>query len=351
MKPALVSLIELPRRIKRFVLLSADLLSFPFVLFAAMALRYESLHPPGLAEHPLGLLGISGLTVAALAYRGVYRAVTRAFDERFLHGLLEAVGVVVVVLSVGAATRWLPIPRTVPFIYAFFVFLWVWGTRSAIRRSVLVLSRTSVPAIRIAIYGAGSAGRQLLAALRSSPEYRPVAFFDDGKELVGNMVHGLHVYAGSSVPRMARLLGFDEVLIALPSVTKARRREVVAQIEPANVRVRTLPGISELVGGNVSIADIQDVDITDLLGRDAVPPSEDLLTRDVRGKSVMVTGAGGSIGSELCRQVLAQGPKRLVLVDVSEYARKALEADGVTILTGHKALRCELVAGEKFIVV
>jgi FlaA1/EpsC-like NDP-sugar epimerase len=263
----------------------------------------------------------------ALRYAGVYRSVTRAFDEKFLQNLLMAVGVVVFVLSVGATARWLPLPRTVPFIFGFFVFLWVWASRSAIRRSVRVLARVNVHTTRVAIYGAGSAGRQLLAAMRSAPEYVPVAFFDDGPELVGTTVQGLLVHRGANFVREAVALQLDEVLIALPSVSKARRREVVDRIEPSKVRVRTLPGIGDLIGGKVSMADIQDVDIADLLGRDAVPPSPELISRDIRGKRVMVTGGGGSIGSELCRQVLAERPTLLVIVELNEFALYSIDQE------------------------
>jgi FlaA1/EpsC-like NDP-sugar epimerase len=320
MEPALVRLFGLPRRTKRALWLGLDLLMLPVLLWAALAIRYESLDPPVLSGIPFGWVGVALLGACALAYAGVYSSVTRAFDERFLQALLVAVGIIVVVLSVGATMRWLPLPRTVPFIFGFFVFLAVWASRSAVRRGVRVLSRVDVPATRVAIYGAGSAGRQLLAALRSAPEYVPLAFFDDSTEMVGAMVQGLRVLRGSDFARAARTLQLDEVLIALPSASKARRREVIEHIEPSHVRVRTLPGISDLVGGKVSMADVQEVDIGDLLGRDAVPPSPELISRDIRGKRVMVTGGGGSIGSELCRQVLAEQPSLLVVVELNELA-------------------------------
>jgi FlaA1/EpsC-like NDP-sugar epimerase len=327
MEPALARLFELPRRAKRLLLMTADLAGLPALLWVALAIRHESLQPPVLPGIPFGLGAIAALSVAALWLAGIYKSVTRAFDEKFLHSLLEGVCVVVFILSIGTGTRWLPLPRSVPFLYGFFLFLWVWASRSAIRRSFRMSARFRVPAKRVAIYGAGSAGRQLLAALRTAPEYLPAAFFDDGAEMVGSMVQGLPVDKGRDFARIAAALQLDEVLIALPSISKAQRRAVVERIEHSRVRVRTLPGISDLVGGRVSMADVQDVDIGDLLGRDAVPPSRELISRDIAGKRVMVTGGGGSIGSELCRQVIAESPSILVIVELNEFALYTIDQE------------------------
>jgi FlaA1/EpsC-like NDP-sugar epimerase len=303
----------------------------------SIALRYDSYDPPVLPSVPLGLWLVAAFSVATLFFAGTYRAVIRAFDESFLRQLVWGVGATVFVLSALVGVGFLPMPRSVPFIYGFFMFLWVWASRSAIRQVVRVLLLVEGPTTRIGIYGAGAAGRQILAALRAAPEYAPVMFFDDEEQLIGTLVQGLRVYRGADFGSVSKAMRLDEVILALPSVTRSRRREVIERIEPSNVRVRTMPGIAHLVG-SVSVSDIQAVDIADLLGRDAVPPSPELLSGDIEGKRVMVTGGGGSIGSELCRQVAAGRPELLLICELNEFALYTVEQelrarwDGVPIV-------------------
>jgi FlaA1/EpsC-like NDP-sugar epimerase len=319
MKPILLQLFALPRRTKQIVLLVSDLACFPLLFWVALALRYDSTTPPVMYGPVTGLLIAGSIGVGCLALGGVYRAVVRAFDEKFLHDLVQAVSLLVGLLFVSATFKVLPMPRSVPFIYAFFMFLWVWASRSAIRRAVHLAVEMNGPVKRVAIYGAGVAGRQILSVLRGSPDYFPVAFFDDDPGLAGARVQGMRVYAGKEFGRVHYALALDEVLIAIPSATRARRRQIIERLEPTNLRVRMLPGLDQLVG-QATLSDIREVDITDLLGRDPVPPIVDLLQRNISGKRVLVTGAGGSIGAEICRQVLAQKPDLLVLWELSEFA-------------------------------
>ncbi|HTU58691.1 MAG TPA: polysaccharide biosynthesis protein, partial [Polyangiales bacterium] len=302
-----------------------DFACMPLLFWAALALRYDTFSPPVLPGMPFGLTIVAVLTVATFFFAGVYRAVVRAFDERFLQQLLIGIGVNVALLSLLASTGDVKLPRSVPPIYSSFAFLWVWASRSAIRHGVYVLTRSRIVSRRVAIYGAGAAGRQTLAALRLTSEYVPVAFFDDGPQLVGTMLQGVKVYRGADFQRVAASLQIEEVLLALPSVSRSRRRAVIELIEPANIRIRTLPGISQLVDGRVTMADLQDVDVADLLSRDPVPPSQELTSRDTRSKHVMVTGGGGSIGAELCRQVLKEEPALLVIVELNEYALYSID--------------------------
>jgi FlaA1/EpsC-like NDP-sugar epimerase len=337
MRPTLVRLYALPRRAKQLVLVVGDSLCLLILFWVALALRYDTLSPPAIPGAPFNFLVPVVVGVVALNLSGVYRAVVRAFDERFLQSLLLSVVAIVVVLFSFASTRMLAIPRSVPFIYGFFTFLWVWASRSVIRRLVRFLVRINAPVSRVAIYGAGVAGRQALSALRTSWEYLPVAFFDDAVELVGTNVQGLRVYSGADFGRLESVLGLHEVLVAMPSASRARRREVIGQLELHKLRVRTIPSFDQLVGGQVSISDIREVDIADLLGRDPVPPHQDLFAKDIAGKRVMVTGAGGSIGSELCRQVVAVQPELLLLCDVSEFALYSIDRE-LRALAPHTAI-------------
>lgn len=327
MKASLLRLFGMSRRSKQAILVLADLLALPVLFVFALIVRYDTLYPPILPGVPFGPLVVGALCVSVLAACGVYRAVVRAFDEKLLQDLLLSVGAVIILLSLGIALGLLPMPRSTPLTFGFFMFLWVWATRSVIRRLIRFLVQLQAPVTRVAIYGAGAAGRQLLAALRASHEYFPVAFFDDGPGMPGSTVLGLRVYAGRDFARVHGPLGVDEVLLAMPSASRSRRREIIDTLEPFRVRVRTLPGLTKVVGGEVSISDIREVDITDLLGRDPVPPSPELMARDITGKHVMVTGAGGSIGSELCRQIIAAKPASLVLWELSEYALYAIEQE------------------------
>jgi FlaA1/EpsC-like NDP-sugar epimerase len=329
MKTVLKSLLSLPRRSKQLVLMVADFFAFSSLLWAALALRYGTttltplLEPNVVFDIPL----ISALTVFLLLACGVYRAVVRAFDEKFLQNILLAVVMIMAVFFVVVFSKSLPLPRSTPLIFGFFVFVWVWASRSGIRRLVRMLAHLQVPVIRLAIYGAGPAGQQMLAALRSAPEYFPVAFFDDDYGVAGSTVQGLYVYSGKDFERRHKQLSLDEVLIALPSSSRTSRREIIKRLELFKVRVRTLPSITQLMNGQVSISDIREVDITDLLGRDPVSPSVDLLGKDITGKCVLVTGAGGSIGSELCRQILAVQPAVLILWEMSELALYHIEKE------------------------
>jgi FlaA1/EpsC-like NDP-sugar epimerase len=173
---------------------------------------------------------------------------------------------------------------------------------------------------RVVIYGAGDAGAYLVTALRGRGEFVPIAFIDDNSALHRSVINGLEVLSPHDLSNLIEELGVARVLLALPSVSRRRRLEIINQLEQLPIHVQTMPDTADLAAGNARVDDIREVDITDLLGRDSVPPNPKLLDACIRGKSVMVTGAGGSIGSELCLQIAQLGPRRLVLLDLSEAA-------------------------------
>ncbi|MEJ2452264.1 MAG: nucleoside-diphosphate sugar epimerase/dehydratase, partial [Gammaproteobacteria bacterium] len=181
--------------------------------------------------------------------------------------------------------------------------------------------------VKVAIYGAGAAGVQLANALAYSNEYTPVAFLDDKSELHNTLVNTLRVYPFSDIGTLIPRLGIQEVLLAIPAASRRRRNHIIESLEKYPVHVRTLPSVSELAGGQFKIDDIKEVDIEDLLGRDPVKPFPDLLHSNILGKNVMVTGAGGSIGSELCRQIQLQQPAKIILYEANEYALYAIESE------------------------
>ncbi len=326
MKSALLLLQAMPRRLKQLVLLAGDILMIPLLLFLALCLRldswdHEQLFKPGLYVTAICVGGL------ALLLSGVYRAVVRAFDEHFLNALMLASCSYAIAMFTLVSAGVLDMPRSTTVVSAFFLFLWVWGSRSLIRAILLQafdLKHTRTPLL---IYGAGNAGRQFLAVALKCSEYKPVAFLDDSRELIGTMVSGLPVFSGVRAAELVRRYDIKDIIIALPSASRARRREVIEGLELLGVHVRALPGLDRLMSGQITMNDVQEIDIADLLGRDAVAPNASLFARNIQGLSVMVSGAGGSIGSELCRQILSAGPRRLILLDLNEYSLYAIDRE------------------------
>jgi len=326
MKSTLLLLQAMPRRLKQAVLLAGDLAMIPLLLFLALCLRLDGFSRALHFSASLYLIAalVGGL---ALLVSGVYRTVVRAFDEHFLNSLVIAVCTYALAMYVMTSVGMIDMPRSTTVVSGFFMFLWVWASRGLIRR--VLLRALNLPQKRkpMLIYGAGRAGRQFLAVALQSPEYRPVAFLDDSRELAGTMVSGLPVFDGKRAAELVGRYDIKDIIIALPSASRARRREVIEALEPLGVHVRALPGLDRLMSGQVSMGDVQEVDIADLLGRDAVSPNASLFARNIQGFSVMVSGAGGSIGSELCRQILNAGPRRLVLLELNEFALYAIDRE------------------------
>ncbi len=191
-----------------------------------------------------------------------------------------------------------------------------------------LLTRHVQPTVaRVAIYGAGEAGARLSTVLSTTRAFDPLVFIDDAKSLHGRMVNGIKVFPPEELPELIKTRNIDRILLALPSLTRRRRREILSELEPLGVHVQTVPEFEQLVTGSANVGDIREVDVCDLLGRDSVPPKAGLFDACIRDRVVMVTGAGGSIGSELCRQIIGLGPKRLILFEMSELALYNIERE------------------------
>ncbi len=261
---------------------------------------------------------------------GMYRAVMRYVGGDALLTIAKAVTLSALVLALAVYWYRGPteiVPRSMVFNYWWLSLLLLGGLRLAMRQffignwlDPLNWQRdTGAGVARVAIYGAGTAGNQLLAALRLSKTMRPVAFVDDDDGVANRVIAGLRVYTPKHIQQMIDETGADEILLAMPSISRARRRDILEALEPYALHVRSVPGFTELASGRVKVEDIQEVDIADLLGRDAVPPRQDLFERCIKDQVILVTGAGGSIGSELCRQILASGARTLLLFEHSEF--------------------------------
>ena len=268
---------------------------------------------------------------------GLYRAIIRYIGGRALWTVFQAVTLYALVFTVIVfllGPQLGLIPRTVPFINWLMLLLLVGGSRFVARwwladvyaklGGKVAQDCCSMPVI---IYGAGNAGVQLASALGYGQEFNPVAFIDDDKLLHNQKVNGLRIYPLTSLSYLLERHGATEVLLAIPSATRVRRNEIIRLLEPYPVHVRTMPGMSDIAQGKVKFDELQEVDIADLLGRDAVEPNQALLHANIAGKVVMVTGAGGSIGSEICRQIIQLKPAKLVLFELNEFALYSIEKE------------------------
>ncbi|WP_373416401.1 polysaccharide biosynthesis protein [Pseudomonas sp. ABC1] len=327
-------LIKLPRRYKRILQVFVDIFLVWAALWLAFVVRLGDAKDIDVFGTHIWLFAIAPVIAIPLFVRfGMYRAVMRYLGNDALLAIVKAVSISALLLAL--AIYWYgddapkPMPRSMVFNYWWLSIFLIGGLRLAMRQyfmgdwfdpeSVLRFKGKEARLPRVAIYGAGAAGNQLVAALRLGRLMRPVAFIDDDPGLYNRAIAGLRVYSAKHIQQMIDESGADEILLAIPSATRARRREVLETLEPFPLHVRSVPGFMDLASGRVKVEDIQEVDIGDLLGREPVPPQQALFEGCIRGKVVMVTGAGGSIGSELCRQILLNKPRTLLLFEHSEY--------------------------------
>ena len=238
--------------------------------------------------------------------------------QQAIWAIITAVSYSTLVLGASIFFTQAEVPRSMPFIYWALAMLGVGGSRLIVRAYYQTKLRSLTK--NVIIYGAGESGRQLLTALHHGDQYRVVAFVDDDVRLQRAVINGLRVAAPAAMEEMIKEHNITQVLLAIPSASAERRREIINSLVGLPVHVRTVPKIHELVAGRAAVTQIQDIDLDDLLGREPVPPHPELIDRCITDKVVMVTGAGGSIGAELCRQILMAGPRELILLDNSEYA-------------------------------
>jgi FlaA1/EpsC-like NDP-sugar epimerase len=275
---------------------------------------------------------------------GLYRAVIRFIDHKIVYVVVGGVSLSVALLAALATFLHLSsYSRGVFGIYWVSAILYVAASRFLARGYFLHLSGANgtVGAVRVAIYGAGQAGIQLASALRSVQDYVPVAFIDDKRELQGATIGGIKVYPSSALADLIQQKKIKEVLLALPSQTRQRQKQILEKLEPLKIKIKVTPPIDSLINGELRLQDVRDIEIEDLLGRDAVVPDAQLISACITGKSVLVTGAGGSIGSELCRQIIALRPTQLVLLEMSEFALYSIKSE-LTLLRTALSMETEV---------
>ncbi len=320
-------LLSLPRSVKRLLALAVDAFLCAFTVWMALCLRLDTWVV--IAGNQWLALGLSLLlALPVFVVFGLYRAIFRYAGWAALVAIARAVFVYGVLYFGLLVILAMPdVPRTLGLLQPPLLLLAVGASRVFARfwLSGLYLTQLQLNALpKVLIYGAGSAGRQLAAAMGNSLEMRAVGFLDDDRRLQGQVLNGLRIWHPGELERLVKQLDVSDVLLAIPSVSRQRRNEILELTRRARVSVRTLPGVMDLAQGRVQVSDLRQLDIEDLLGRDAVAPNEALLGKNIHGKVVLVTGAGGSIGSELCRQIIRLKPATLLLVEMSEVALYAV---------------------------
>ncbi len=313
-------LVQLPRGVKQAVAMALDSVFLPLAFWFALALRRNSFFLQGLEEVRWVFFLIPLIFVPIFYYCGLYRAVLHHIGSRFAFLVFCSVSVASGVVEVIVQILARGVSHSAMIIFWLLCLLFVGGSRVVVRMLFSQSSFRKGGCQLVAVYGAGSAGVQLVRAMQAGEGYCPCFFVDDDASLQGSVINGLPIYSPEKLPGLVSKYNISLILLAIPSLATGRRRQIITELEKLSVHIKSLPGLMSIISGKVSLADVREIDIEDLLRRDPVVPEERLLSLCITDKSVMVTGAGGSIGSELCRQVLMLKPRRLVLVELSEFA-------------------------------
>lgn len=328
-----------PRVYKRGISVCADLLLLTLAFWGSYWVRLDDNIPLLSVLHWQMLALLLPITIVIFIRLGLYRAVLRYVGFKVLWtvslgALLSTMSLVMLAFFMGV-----PLPRTVSVIYFAFSVLLIGGVRLFFRALV---QRSGQQRVAVLIYGAGSSGRQLQLALNQGQEYLPVAFVDDDPALVKTVIQGVNVYSTEAIEELIEHFDIKKILLAMPSASRSVRQAVINRLEQCPCEVLSIPGMADLVEGNAHIDELKEVSIEDLLGRDAVAPLPELINANISGKRVMVTGAGGSIGSELCRQIIRCKPAQLVLFELSEYGLYAIDKE-LQEISQQEGLQVEIV--------
>lgn len=319
---------------KQIIMIACDLALLPIALWTSIGLRMDDWRFPG--DYPWWVYLLPSLIAIPVFIRvGLYRSVIRHLEDKALIPIVYAVTITVWLFAgTVAAIFTLPIiPRGALLIYWMIAFLYIGASRLLARAALKHWSAPSDKRRNVLIYGAGESGRQIATALRSGHECHVVAFIDDNPELSKLEVSGIRVFNPIELRSLIQRHNIQQVILAIPHSTRQRRVEIINQLEPLRVQVRVMPGIGELVNGKTDTVEIREVSVDELLGRAPIAPNSDLLKKNITKKNVLVTGAGGSIGSELCRQVLSQNPAIIVLYELNEFALYTIASELHEIIT------------------
>ncbi len=338
-------LLNAPRPTKRLISISYDILAVPLSIYIALSLRHGTLTPE---IHSSVWTSIGLTTIASIIIfirLGLYRAVVRFMAERAFGSLMIGSSLSALTLATSSFLLQAQMPRSAVIIYLFCVLIFIGAPRLFIRAIVSQMNKNGTE--QVLIYGAGQQGIALANSLMTSDKFRPLAFIDDNKKKQKSIIHGLRVYSSNELDDL-----LDEqvskgqskkVLLALGSASSSKRKRLLEQLASKKVEVLTTPSVNDIISGKAKIEEVKKVDIEDLLGRDPVPPRSELIQQCITDQVVAVTGAGGSIGSEICRQVVIQKPKKLVLIELNEYSLYAIEQE-LNQLKEAKGLELDIIS-------
>ncbi len=333
------SLVGLPKTARRVLMIAFDALAVLAAVWASFAIRLGEWWPAWLEVAWLLFPLAVAVTIPALYAFGLYHSIVRHAGGSLAYVIVKGVSVgTLIMVSVWVLAQGPLVPRSSWIIYWLVAVGLIGTSRFLVRDLLRERIRRALRRERVAIYGAGEAGAQLAMALSHNPELEPVVFIDDNPDLHGSRVAGLKVRRRSRLSRLIESEAITTVLLAMPSVPHRHRREIIDALSGLPVRVMAMPALAEIAAGTRRVDDVREVDIEDLLGRDPVAPKRELLERCITGKTVMVTGAGGSIGAELSRQIAQLGPRRLVLFERSEPALFEIEQEVAKLVTGTATL-------------
>lgn len=340
--------IPLSRNVKQVLLMVADTMMLSLAAWLAFNILGISIDEK--FDRVLSTTAIAILASVLVFYRiGLYRTILLYMGGS--SGFIVCQGITVAAVLFAAVYYLVLAPETLNHatipIYWMIALVFVGGSRFVAKLALQSLIENFRPKQPVIIYGAGSSGMQLVVALQNGNQYLPVAFVDDSHHIVGSILHGVRVYTPSALSELIKTFGVTQILLAIPSASHAERKDILNKLEHLPVHVKTVPELFDMRSGKFHVDEVRDIDIEDLLGRDIVPPDPDLMSACIKGKSVMVTGAAGSIGSELCRQILGLRPSKLVILDSFEFGLYDIEHELQTLrdsLQGKSEFETEIVA-------
>ena len=329
---------NLPRNLKRSIVLFFDTIFIFISFWGAWVVRLDSSSVFFEPEKWTLFFLILPITIVTLIKLGLYRAVLRYLGPKATVSILTGICISTLTLVLVSYFLQLTLPRAIPLLYGTFLIIFIGGSRLSIR--ILNMPSSKRDKRRVVIYGSGPAGRQLAQALMHGKDFDPIAFIDDDKNLHKTYILGRPVYSFAQFESFSGEVSIDQVLLAMPNINRRERSIVLAKLEPLALEVKSIPSMTDLVNGDARIDELREVAIDELLGREPVSPNQDLMSKNITSKVVIVTGAGGSIGSELCRQIVCQKPKVLILFEISEFAlykvdaelNKLIEKNGLSII-------------------
>lgn len=318
----LETLLALPRNIKKICFLIHDFLMIFIAFWFTQSLKADYSNEWFDPANWQSFLLTAPLTIGLFVRMGLYRAVTRFISFRILSTALAGSLASAVLFFLNTLIFEERLRLALPIVYFLLLFVSVTGSRMVLRG--LLSEHPKKQMIPVIIYGAGRSGRQLLEAVKQMREYSAAAFVDDDPKLWHTVIYDLAVYQPDAIAFLIERYGVEKILLAIPGATQEQRRRIINKLEAYPCEVLTIPGMKDLMDGKISIGTLKKISVSDLLGRDSVAPDDRLMSADIEGKTVMVTGAGGSIGSELCRQIIRRRPEKLLLFELSEFALYAI---------------------------